>query len=170
MEVLPMNKVQTLITHTKKDLFPMLEEMFGVKLDYSIDSLIDLENHINEQYPAPHQPLAVTTFVPYGIYLGEMIIKNIGGEWTEDEGNNDFLGIRIELDGPTGEKQVVYPLRRIAKFWEDRTDTIAGFYNMINMIVNGDLMEKMMNSEGEWIDLPDGTRVRGFKQDPSKVN
>ncbi|HEY8421850.1 MAG TPA: hypothetical protein VIL05_08955 [Thermoclostridium sp.] len=70
-----------------------LADVFEIKLDYSEDSVVKLDIlcqilHSNmESDPENYdEEIILVSSGIMGAYLGELIIRNIGGEWEEEEG------------------------------------------------------------------------------------
>lgn len=65
-------------------LFNSLSEEIRQSLDYSLESLIELEKHLLNQYPSNKKILAESErnmFDGYVRYIGETIRKSAGGVW-----------------------------------------------------------------------------------------
>lgn len=157
-------EILDIIEMSKSELLPVTEKMFGVDLDYTEDSLKSLEEAINDIYPEGHQVVAPTTYVPFAVYLGEVIINSVkGAEWEIDdiEYLNDItINVPTEDDNPDNHA-TVYPFRRVEKFWKDRTDSLHVYACMIRMMANGELNEVVENAEfDEWIDIPNVGKMR----------
>lgn len=83
---------------------------FGIRLDYSLESLETLERYLEDNYPASQGAGSAWPAVRVGVkiyylgaYLGEVLLKKIGGRWSFDE--KDPLGqIRAELQLANGKR------------------------------------------------------------------
>ena len=104
------------------------------KLKYNDAELSLIEKKINEKYPQGHKPLA-TTVIPFGFYLGEMIIKKIpGAKWNvsdEDNKNGDIFDISVEFKNPKGYSMRAKPFMRAKKYWINREDRMTTFLRML---------------------------------------
>jgi hypothetical protein len=86
-----------------------LPEDVRAKLDFSIDSLTDVENLILNRYKTPEEMIApgeTSTLDGFARYIGETIRKNVGGSW------------QLRLDDP---KYVYYGLPQITGYSERPT-------------------------------------------------
>ena len=101
-----------------------------------------------------------TTYVPFGIYLGLTIIENVpGATWDFEEEVEYLTDLKITIKQDEEKRFEVYPFRRIIKFWQDRTDGIQAFFQIIQMnAMAGDIVADA--PDGEWIKLPNGTMFR----------
>ncbi|HEX3044972.1 MAG TPA: hypothetical protein VHY08_09455, partial [Bacillota bacterium] len=65
------------------------KECFDVTLDYSEESLVDMNQILSYLYeanviePLPENDRARTTMI-FGAYLGEVFRRNIGGDWVKE--------------------------------------------------------------------------------------
>jgi hypothetical protein len=86
------------------------EKIYNVKLDYSEESIIEVEgilNSLHEERPKnfitkllkrkPLERLAQTAALTLGAYLGEVIRRIHGGEWVREDfaGEKDVLMLKI---------------------------------------------------------------------------
>lgn len=62
---------------------------YGVELDYSEDSLLQLDRIISEVHP--NGAALEQTVIHFGAYVGETIRRNLGGEWMQDENGQTWL-------------------------------------------------------------------------------
>lgn len=62
---------------------------FAITLDYSEASLATLDETINKYYPEGVS--LPTTYVLFGAYVGEVVRRNLGGEWERFEGEGPAI-------------------------------------------------------------------------------
>lgn len=160
-----LDDINDLIRTVKSQLLPILENMFDLDLDYSPFSLSAVEQQINESYPEGHKVMEDTTYIPYGVYLGEVIVKNFpNAKWCVDKDTTYLSDVYISIPyGKKGEGMDfrAFPFMRIYKFWKDRTDSLVAYYNMIKASTDGTLRKYATgDNAGKWVTLPNGTRVR----------
>lgn len=140
---------------------------FGVTPTYQPESLNEVEQKINEMYPEGHKAMP-TTYLPFGFYLGETIVRNIpGAKWDISEAGEFFDNIAITIDQSDEAKAKLFPFRRVMKFWDDRTDGLSVFYRMINLMALGGINPEAVQ-KGQWLHFPNGDAFRmteGPKED-----
>lgn len=155
---IPKEELEKLVK-TFKNNGSLLFKSIGIPTDFTIESLITMEKVINELYPFGHQPM-ITTYIPFGIHLGEVLIHLIPeAKWEFDDVDHIF-NLTISCPGKDGATARVKPIQRIRNFWHDRTDTIFGFAEMVRDLSLGTLQPP--EKEGEWIDRSNGTKIRSF--------
>ena len=95
-----------------------------VGLDYSVDSLQRLDQFITEHFEPPgSKPVAETLPVGIGCYLGEVIIRHIGGYWNEDG--------EPQIDG-LEPMEAILPIEKARKRFENgRQDSLSWYYHAI---------------------------------------
>lgn len=153
-------ELKDIIEVTKEKMIPEFEEMFNISLDYKTLSLGILEDTFNEVFPEGREPSSPMTFVPFGVYLGECIVENFDdAKWHHNEGEaiNEAY---IEIDYGEDKGAVLYPFRRVEKFWYDRSDGLLAFYQMVKMMTEKDVDDMVEESDGEWTELPNGMKYR----------
>jgi hypothetical protein len=95
-----------------------------VRLDYSPASLSSLEEFIARQFDPPGSSFfGESLAVGVGAYVGEVVIRNLGGRW-EPDGAPVVVGIgRIER---------TYPVQKAHKrFSNGPADSLAWFYQVV---------------------------------------
>jgi hypothetical protein len=105
------------------------------KLKYTETELEEIENKINEVFPAGHKPLN-TTLIPFGFYLGELLKRKLGGDakWVvPDEPNVGIFDAVIEFSTDGVGRMEARPFQRAEKFWKNRDDRMISFIRMICM-------------------------------------
>lgn len=95
-----------------------------IGLDYTVESLQRLDQFITEHFDPPGSKFVGET-LPMGIgcYVGEVIIRHIGGEWNP-EGKPEINGI-----GPI---EAIFPIdKAIKRFTEGREHSLSWYYHTI---------------------------------------
>lgn len=95
-----------------------------MRLDYSVESLQRLDQFISEHFDGnSSQEVGETLLLRVGSYLGEVIIRHLGGHWNEDG--------RPEVN-EVGLLDVIYPLEKAQKrFQNGKEDSLAWYYHSI---------------------------------------
>jgi hypothetical protein len=93
-------------------------------LDYTVDSLQRLENFISEHFDPPGSKFVGETLpVGIGCYVGEVIIRNIGGHWNLED--------KPEING-LGPIEAIYPIEKAQKRFENgREESLAWYYHAV---------------------------------------
>jgi hypothetical protein len=93
-------------------------------LDYTVESLQRLDQFIAEHFDPPNSKhVGETLPVGIGCYVGEVIIRNLGGHWNAD-GQPEINDI-----GPV---QSIFPIdKAIKRFQNGREDSLAWYYHTI---------------------------------------
>jgi hypothetical protein len=93
-------------------------------LDYSVESLQRLDQFISEHFEPPGtKPVGETLPVGIGCYVGEVIIRNLGGHWNAD-GKPEVNDI-----GPV---EAIFPIdKAIKRFQNGKADSLAWYYHSI---------------------------------------
>lgn len=95
-----------------------------IGLDYSVDSLQRLDQFISEHFDGKStQEVGETMLLRVGSYVGEVIIRHLGGHWNEE-------GLpEINEVGPL---DVVHPLEKAQKrFQNGKADSLAWYYHSL---------------------------------------
>ncbi|MNQ73820.1 hypothetical protein D3C85_885630 [compost metagenome] len=96
----------------------------GFKPSYTPESLPELEAVIERMFP--DGALFSTTHIPFGWYLGEVIVRNIpGAQWQEE---NSFLNTSITIPGYADRIQ---PFIYVEKFFSDRSLGLKNLYDSL---------------------------------------
>lgn len=105
------------------------------KLKYNETELAEIEKKIDEVFPQGHKPIH-TTLIPFGFYLGQLLIKKLGGDakwFVPDEPNVTIWDAVIQFtSGGIGNLQAK-PFTRAEKFWKNRDDRMVSFIRMVCM-------------------------------------
>ncbi len=101
-----------------KDLAP------GIRLDFSPESIGELEDFIAKNFDPPGSKHVGNSLVAgIGCYLGEVIIRTVGGRWNEQG--------RAEING-IGEVQAVFPIQKVLKrFKNGSVESLPHYYETI---------------------------------------
>jgi hypothetical protein len=108
---------------------PVVQENYGVTLDYGVASLKQLDGIIDDlrrdQRFEALQPLLFSM----GCYVGEVLVRHAGGRWrgTEELGMGAVASSPIAIEMPDG--RGCNPVGRVYKrFQKGREDGLASFY------------------------------------------
>lgn len=128
----------------------IMQNTLDVRVDFTPASLRRIEKAINRVYPIGHEPMT-STIVSYGIYLGEVFVRNVPGtEWGPFSEN--FLAWHIRSKRQNQEF-IGYPMKRVHDFWFDRSRGLSAFYHMnvdaLEGKLNMELSEEWKSKEGE---------------------
>jgi len=95
-----------------------------IRLDYSVESLQRLDQFITEHFDPPGSKFVAETLpVGIGCYVGEVIIRHLGGHWNK-EGKAEVNAI-----GPV---DAVFPIdKALKRFTEGREHSLAWYYHSI---------------------------------------
>ena len=96
----------------------------SVMLDFSSESVGELEDFIAKNFDPPGSKHASNSLVAgIGCYLGEVIIRTVGGRWNEQG--------RAEING-IGEVQAVFPIQKVLKrFKNGSVESLLHYYETI---------------------------------------
>ncbi len=105
-----------------------LFEDLEIELDFSEESLDELDLLIDQQWPAPLEEDEVLDAIVanWGAYLGQMIIENLGGSWTfrQDLDHASVHFSRMDLEA--------FPLHLVRRrFQLGRGESLSGFYQAL---------------------------------------
>lgn len=95
-----------------------------IGLDYSVESLQRLDQYISEYFDNGKAPeVGETLLLRVGSYVGEVIIRHLGGHW-----NDDGLPEVNEI-GPI---DVIYPLEKAKqRFQNGKEDSLIWYYHAL---------------------------------------
>ncbi len=105
-------------TAVMRDLAPEL------RLDYSPKSLEILDEFISKRFEPPGSKFVPDSLIiGMGCYVGEVIIRNVGGHWNSS-GKPEINDL--------GEIQVMFPIQKVAKrFSNGSVDSLSFYYTTI---------------------------------------
>lgn len=138
-----MDKLQELL-QTAPIMASIMEGTLDVRVDFTPASLRRIEKAINRVYPEGHEPM-FSTIVSYGIYLGEVFVRNNpGAVWGPYK--EDIMELEFRID--KGERSYIgYPLKRVQMHWFDRKLGLSSYYQMNIDVLEGRLK---VDESGEW--------------------
>lgn len=142
---------------------PLMLGMFGFKpkVDYTFDALRELEEKINDTYPQGHEPMA-TTLIPFGWYLLKSLEKNLPGTKIKVV-VPEIWDIELEFEKKDGLRMVIFPFRRVDKFWRNREDSMASMLELTMFLMENDPFSRECQFKADeegWITLPHGSVFR----------
>jgi len=108
---------------------PVVEENYGVALDYSPASLKRLDVIIDDLRRDQRFEALQTLLFSLGCYVGEVLVRHAGGRWrtTEELGLGKVASSPIAVEMPDG--RGCNPVGRVYKrFQKGREDSLAGFF------------------------------------------
>jgi hypothetical protein len=104
----------------------LAKNLFGIKLDYSADSIPKLDEMIKEGWPEGPPVMLDEVVIGFGCYLGEAVRRLHGGYWAF----SPELGFHIGLVG--GRDIKICPFAKVKKrFVNGEEDSIGYFYSYI---------------------------------------
>jgi len=111
---------------------PVVEQNYGVALDYSPASLKRLDAIVDDLRRDQRFEAVQTLLFSMGCYVGEVLVRHAGGRWrtTEDLGMGKVASspIAVEMPGGRGCNPVARVYRR---FQKGREDSLAAFYQAL---------------------------------------
>lgn len=141
-------------------LIPVMEQMLGVKLNYTPQSLKAIEAYYSSR-TTKNEQVKWSIDVALAFYFGEVIVRNIkNAEWTESESAED-----MKVTIPTTEgHSVAFPLRRILRFQENQEYGLYPYYSMIQ-----DMSKNRINLDSpeiggkDFVGTPRGYQMRSIR-------
>lgn len=121
-------------------LVSAIELSLGVVCDFKPESLKVIETEINRVYPIGNEPM-LSTIISYGVYLGEVFVRNVPGAFWGPYTGDDLLDLDIRIDRKE-HSFVGYPLKRVLDFWFDRSLALSVYYQM-----NLDMLDGVIQPE-----------------------
>lgn len=134
-----MNEIEQIMKAYANDAVSLAKES-GLSLDYSEKSLEDIDAVLNsfvggaekivEQYDKDLEERLWLISKIFGAYVGEVVIKSIGGEWNSEKNENGSVRIILEC------LQIkCFPLEKIYKrLTEDPFSNVSGYCRAIRAI------------------------------------
>lgn len=123
-----------------KDTVNRAKEIFEMKLDFTSDSIKTLDNIIEEGWKTPMRESEAyelsMSILSLGSYLGETIIKKLGGRWqvdtTEENPVEKMLSAKIVDLGKIAE---IYPfVKTFKRFVNGKEDSLDFYYRSLERI------------------------------------
>lgn len=142
-----------MITGIAGEMIPLAFPFFGLKAEFTKESLAAVEACINELYPPPHDPMA-STMIPFAVHFGQTIVETIpGSRW--DFNAKEFHDCAVIVPMPNGFHKV-FPFMRVARFWHNREYAMSAMWQMLNLMNLG-LWDASKMQPGETLRAADGT-------------
>jgi len=107
------------------EFLTVMDEMAPqIGLDYSVDSLQRLDNFISEHFDPPNaKQVNAALTLRVGCYLGEVIIRHLGGYWNEDG--------KPEIN-ELGSIEAIFPIERAQqRFVNGKQDSLSWYYHSL---------------------------------------
>lgn len=130
---------------------------------YNKEELQMIEDEINEMYPEGSYPLSPNLYIPFGWFIGKVVIKNIPGSYWHGDGNDPF-NLKIKYPAKEIGEMNFFPLKRIQNFWADRTDGLVPVFEMTQYLHKYGMPDPKDADEDGWINK-DGFKMRIKKID-----
>lgn len=108
---------------------PVVQENYGVALDYSPASLKELDAIVDDLRRDQRFESLQTLLFSMGCYVGEVLVRHAGGRWrsTEDLGLGRAASSPIAVEMPDG--RGCNPIARVyRRFQKGREDSLAAFF------------------------------------------
>ena len=111
---------------------PVVEQNYGVTLDYSAASLRQLDTIVDDLRRDQRFEALQTLLFSMGCYVGEVLVRHAGGRWrtTQELGMGQVASSPIAVEMPDG--RVCNPVGRVyRRFQKGREDSLAAFYQAL---------------------------------------
>jgi hypothetical protein len=108
---------------------PVVEQNYGVKLDYSPASLKDLDTIVDDLRRDQRFEALQTLLFSMGCYVGEVLVRHAGARWRtmEELGMGKVASSPIAVEMPDG--RGCNPVGRVyRRFQKGREDGLAAFF------------------------------------------
>ena len=108
---------------------PVVEQNYGVTLDYSPASLKELDTIVDDLRRDQRFEALQTLLFSMGCYLGEVLVRHAGGRWrtTQDLGMGKVSSSPIAVEMPDG--RGCNPVGRVyRRFQKGREDSLPAFF------------------------------------------
>jgi hypothetical protein len=108
---------------------PVVEQNYGLKLDYSPASLEPLDSIVDDLRRDQRFESVQTLLFSMGCYLGEVLVRHAGGRWrtTQELGTGKVASSPIAVEMPDG--RGCNPVGRVyRRFQKGREDSLPGFF------------------------------------------
>jgi hypothetical protein len=115
------------------------QQVDGVALDYSAASLEDVDRIIEgfRQEGLSVEQIADTLF-GFGCYVGEVVIRNLGGQWKAGDGVGVAVFDESDLLVELAERNACNPIGKVFKRFENgEADSVVLFYKMVQHQIMG---------------------------------
>jgi hypothetical protein len=108
---------------------PVVEQNYGVTLDYSPASLAPLDTIVDDLRRDQRFEALQTLLFSMGCYVGEVLVRHAGGRWrtTQELGMGTVASSPIAVEMPDG--RGCNPVGRVyRRFQKGREDSLPGFF------------------------------------------
>jgi hypothetical protein len=108
---------------------PVVQENYGVTLDYGVTSLKQLDGIIDDLRRDQRFEALQSLLFSIGCYVGEVLVRNAGARWrgTQELGMGVVASSPIAIEMPDG--RGCNPVGRVYKrFQKGREESLASFY------------------------------------------
>ena len=108
---------------------PVVEQNYGVRLDYSPASLKELDTIVDDLRRDQRFEALQTLLFSMGCYVGEVLVRHAGGRWrtTQELGMGQVASSPIVVEMPDG--RGCNPVGRMyRRFQKGRDDSLAAFF------------------------------------------
>lgn len=101
---------------------------FSAQLDYSEQSLLEVETILNRLSAAPQAEDMAETCKMWGSYLGEVVRRRFGGEWTiETYPGKEFATLILNVGG-----NKLFPTMKVhRRLTQGQDENVWSFYKMV---------------------------------------
>lgn len=96
----------------------------GVELDYSPASLAHLESFLSRQLPGDDRP-DDTLAMRVGAYFGEVIRRNLGGQWFEDDPPGGTMALLVNEE----QRLMVFPYSILCRKLQEGGKSLPRLYD-----------------------------------------
>lgn len=111
------------------------EANFKIKMDFSEESILNLEKSLNKMYPVGFMARD-TTMITTGFYIGETAIKHVkGSKWVEPITNYVELTVIAPVNGDTS--TIIQPVEMVKEYLEHRIMSPYQIYRTFKEISEG---------------------------------
>ena len=108
----------------------VISKALGKNVGYGIDGVKWLDAFIQRQHVGGDKNIYDQIVSAYGSYLGECIVQNVGGEWTQIDGSE---AIAFDMNN------AVFPFSKLRKHLNNGNeagDSVLGFYGSVKELFN----------------------------------
>jgi len=107
----------------------LAQDSYGLDLDYSPDTLRQLDNIINDHFAPGSADDHPALIVSMGCYVGEVIIRSHGGRWQADE--EIFHSPAVIIEGRLQAR--TFPLSRVWRRFEyGENESLVAYYGEVS--------------------------------------
>jgi hypothetical protein len=117
---------------------PVVEQNYGVTLDYSPASLRQLDTIVDDLRRDQRFEALQTLLFSMGCYVGEVLVRHASARWrtTPEPGAGKVATSPIAIEMPDG--RVCNPVGRVyGRFQKGRKDSLPGFFQTMTGVLPG---------------------------------